>query len=320
MASEAEEEAANDLVGTLRSSAEVTLRNLRGGLVLQLYKQRGPFWESVKECRSRRGIRAIQGLPPHSLDSPLPPPNLPAYFPSGERGKLERDQALELWAIDLNAVVVGVVPERHYTGSLRRYWAAFASVCLLYDPQDADLVSFATSADLRVATMDSLVGGAHEAPARMVASPIRTLADPSKYLRFEEVYWMEILRRLAKLYLEPAGVTLREALEQLHKQYPEINRQAENMRASIERRDYIKVDEHTTKEDVLNAFRVIKHHHQERPKAKRPSRDPLVCVECAVLHDRHGYSYERLAQRYRWRDSNLASKYIRDGRTILDSW
>jgi hypothetical protein len=40
-------------------------------------------------------------------------------------------------------------------------------------------------------------------------------------------------------------------------------------------------------------------------------------VQCALLHDGLGWSYERLAELHGWTDATRASKYVRDGRVIL---
>ena len=82
---------------------------------------------------------------------------------------------------------------------------------------------------------------------------------------------------------------------------------------------FIEIDEFVIEEDVKHAFRMISRAQETRPKTGRQPRDRLECVEASVLHDRDGWTYEELAERYKWNDPTLASKYVKDGRATLKS-
>jgi len=83
------------------------------------------------------------------------------------------------------------------------------------------------------------------------------------------------------------------------------------------RRVYIEVGEQTTKEDIDKASRIARAVHKNRPSPSRPKRDRLTCIECAVLKDQHGWSDEKLAGRYGWREPGTVGKYVRAGRAII---
>jgi hypothetical protein len=86
--------------------------------------------------------------------------------------------------------------------------------------------------------------------------------------------------------------------------------------AEIPYHDVILVDEHTTQDDVRSALSMIAA-ARVRPQQGRRQRDPLTAIECAVLHDSHGWTYQRLAERFGWDDVYLTSNYVRDGRDLL---
>jgi hypothetical protein len=73
---------------------------------------------------------------------------------------------------------------------------------------------------------------------------------------------------------------------------------------------------HTDK-DVLNAFRIIQATHPDRPKSGRKRRDLLLDAESAILHDRYGWTYERVTDHYGWLDYTRVSKYLKRGREIV---
>ena len=85
----------------------------------------------------------------------------------------------------------------------------------------------------------------------------------------------------------------------------------------LNKRRYIEVDEHTKEADVREAFKMLTEAHKTRPRTGRPPRDRLTCVEAAILHDHHNFTYQQLAERYGWDDETVASKYLKEGRDIL---
>ena len=90
------------------------------------------------------------------------------------------------------------------------------------------------------------------------------------------------------------------------------------MRDCGTRRAYIEVRPETTEQDVRSAYRMLAAAHEKRPKSGRPGRNPLAAMECAGLHDRCGWTYERIAEHCGWHDYTAVSKYVAEGRKILE--
>ena len=86
---------------------------------------------------------------------------------------------------------------------------------------------------------------------------------------------------------------------------------------------YIVVDEYTTKDDVVNAFRLIASAQTMRPKEGRKRRNQLVAVQYAILRDEFGWTYKQIAQKYeRLTDETFlrrVKEYADLGREILKS-
>jgi len=82
--------------------------------------------------------------------------------------------------------------------------------------------------------------------------------------------------------------------------------------------------EHTD-DDILHAARVIRSTFFERPKTGRKKGDALLYAECALLHSRPDWTYERLAEHYGWKNASTPASryrtkvrdYIRAGRDYL---
>ena len=133
---------------------------------------------------------------------------------------------------------------------------------------------------------------------------------------------------------------------------PHVAREIYQQEELLKKRQYIEVHEHTTDEDVRAARRVIRaiqdkdrflvplvadpatrlEIFQEKQNSPRPReksvRDPLVAIQCAILHDRHNHkdptdgrrrtwTYERLAEQFRLRSARVATAYVIAGREIL---
>ena len=91
-------------------------------------------------------------------------------------------------------------------------------------------------------------------------------------------------------------------------------------------RYYVEVDEHTTLDDVKGAFRMIR--SIQPTKEKKPPRDRLVSVQCAILYDRHNgadpgdgrrrlWTYSNLAKKFGLSSPRVAGTYVKLGRELL---
>lgn len=309
----------------LESKASSDLIALKQELVLELLMQRGSFWEAVKELRDRWDIKAEVGLPFKRLLIPLSPPELVEQREQirTEEQRKEWEEADGRWHDDLLSVVLKAVPERfrsiHSTTSFYA-WYGFVSACVLYDPSDPSETALREFSEIGGPGATGLWienANDHRNTYTMVASPIRRFRDPVEVRRVETEYWTALLDKLEALHLQPRGLNLVDMIEDVHQRFPDIRRTRAEAMNRLNKRRYIEVDEHTKEPDVRQAFKMLTEAHETRPRTGRPPRDRLTCVEAAILHDSHNYTYQQLAERYGWGDETLASKYIKDGRDIL---
>ena len=314
----------------LSTRAASDLRLLKQDLVLGLFMRRGAFWEAIKELRSRRGIKAVSGLPRGGRIFPfipLPPDaGAAAQSPDYSMNTSEylKGDKYERWTDDLISIIYKVIPERFYpryasTSSLSK-WYGFIAACVLYNPPAGQLPEFADMGGPWASGLVRWRGDEEPSSSTYVmeVSPVRRIFDPVETKRIEAKYWTTVLQKLHEMHLRPRGLDIDSLLEDVDDQFPEIKRTKQQEMDRLKRGHFIEVDEYTTEEDVRNAFRVLSEAHRARPKTGRPSRNRLICVEAAILHDEHEFTYEQLAERYGWKDPTLASKYVKDGRTILN--
>jgi hypothetical protein len=90
----------------------------------------------------------------------------------------------------------------------------------------------------------------------------------------------------------------------------------------------IRVDEHTTEEDVRQAYRKVASIRKEASRGGRPKRDQFVAVQCAIIHDeanplnqadgrKRRWTYKRLAERFELESARAAEAHVKLGRAIL---
>lgn len=291
--------------------------------MLQLYRQEGRFWEAVQALRTRRGIKPSSQLPPERLLLPLSPPSL-IEQKNNVQTEQERDEWNEangLWRDDLLSIVLKVVPERfcaRHSLTPARDWYGFVSACVLHHPEDDTLYKFSEIDGPPYASSLWMEDANDQRNAySSTALPIRRMVDPVDIEHIETEYWATLLDKLEELYLRPLGHNLSDMLEDVHQKFPEIRRTRREKARHLKQRRYIEVDEYTYEEDVRAAFSKLAASHKTRPVTGRSKRDKVMCVEAAILHDRHGWTYQQLAYRYGWSNTTRASKYIKDGRGIL---
>jgi len=290
--------------------------DLKSEFVTQLWQRRGAFWEAVSAMRGRWNVSPKVGLP----DNPkklkilaLPPPGM------GRRDTPEKKRIDARWRRELSEIAEAVVPvallERDHSYSMgfgAPEWEPFMSACVLFDPPDTELERFA---ELGPFLATSLTGSGAVA---MAVSPVKQLHDTHEERRVYMKAWSQTFSALFDLYLKPLGLDIDDVWEEIHKARPDIRENMDLELHGLRLRTYIEVDENITWDDVKTAFKMIDRGREERPKTGRPRRDRLRCVQCAILHDRHGWTYEQIAERYGWLDHTLAGKYIADGRRVLE--
>src|SRR5215207_386380 len=175
------------------SGLAVALKTQRREFVIQLYKQRGSFWEAIRDIRARWRVTADTRLPepwsftnlyPDAAPEGSPDPDSPHY---SEESHKAWDEFLEQWRGDLNSVVDRLVPEKLRTRTMSPGWQAFVAACVLYQPPATELVAFA---DYAMPGAEVILGPTpsagilerfldeRERPRTMVLPPIRQIRDP----------------------------------------------------------------------------------------------------------------------------------------------
>ena len=300
------------------------LPRFRRDLVADLYQRRGPLWDTVLEVRERRGIDAVVGLPPSGLGAFPCPEGVPDL--SGQREPFAKGWGRWAgWLTDLRSIEDRVVPAR-----LRKApdWPRFIAVCVLYDPPEpapgTGLMEFAECAGAAYdALFDVQLGGRRTGEdIRAPELPIRELRDPAEVAQTEWWLWGRVLDQMFQRHLAPRGLgweewraMVRDVLDNTPWLWEEYAEKVEQNPP----RPYIEVLEDTRRKSVEKAFAAITATHRERPTLGIDPRDRLTTIEAAILHRKHGFTYEQLADRYGWDDPNLASKYIKAGENYLNS-
>jgi hypothetical protein len=299
----------------LPSTGERRKREAKRLLIVEIVRQTGPTWSRIREVRERWGVEAQTQLPPPYQGGVHTPQSLGAC--PEEQFTDEADAwhgRYQEWVNDLAALYNAVIPKdarstRYFVGS---GWDVFLSICVLYDPPDTRLEEFADSFHWRGSNVSPRSG------VVMYSPPIVWQRDADQAEETMMEFYEGSLDALLEEYVHPQGVTTEEAMERIRKERPEV---FERMREGLhdnESRPYIDVKPHHTQKDIEAAFRVLRARQDAGSPQGRPRRDTLTAVQCAILHDRLGWTYERIAlERGINPDSNDVSKYIADGRHAL---
>lgn len=323
----------------LESSAERRLRTFRRGLTLELYTRRGRFWEMVRWTREYTGTEPGQRMPP-SLDPGRV--HLPQQLKPVDRERTAaQTQGLQEWMVLLNSLHDAAVPKDLQFDTQRSpslvFWMGFLSACVLFDPPPDDLLGFADHAVAAYGDFVNPLNPSAEADGDplMLAPPIRFLVSPDdieeivhrriakEALRLREIH--EHLIELLHGKLARFGVDVRELAYSVEFDWG-IHKEAAPT-PGLPFRPYIAVDEHTTEADVRNAFRLMAAALPKRPKATKPKREPLLCLQCAIWYDQCGWSQPRIAERMEWAvqrpagakaRSETVRQYVAEGRVILN--
>ena len=275
-------------------------------LVVQLVARNGEFWEFVGDIRGRCGITPITQLPPPDLLDRL-----------ADRSDASHPKHLRKLVWEITSRYRQIVPEEYGAERIPGWdWFDFLLACVLYDPPDTQLLQFAAHAD-----------PPHD-PA-----PIRFLPDePKRLLSAERMLWMSTIDEIERHYLKPSSPIGMSLLSDVWEKSPNICKEHDAALEQIPYRYYIEVNEDTTQADILNAFHVVaatlKKWCREAAKGGPPPRDPLVALQCAILHDCHNgrdpqdrrrwkWTYEKLAEEFGLPSARSAKAHVQKGREYL---
>src|SRR5215211_56713 len=250
--------------------------------------------------------------------------------------------------------LVGLPAGGRRLGSVYGFWLWFTSACVLYDPPETALIQFAecaTPKPYRVSYGSSYRSQDNDKSVSMQAPPIKEQADSGELRGMIMSQVRLILDEINRHHLQALGLDVHAMWRDVLYRpdvVGEIFRQEECLKTQL----YIEVHEHTTDEDVRAARRVIRARQDKDrflvPAAADPAthleifemkqnrlqprgkskRDPLVAIQCAILHDhynqkdptdgrRRAWTYERLAEHFKLKSTRAATEYVRTGRKIL---
>jgi hypothetical protein len=314
----------------LESDAAKHLKAFARSLVLQLYLRRGPFWEAIRGTREKWGIIPEKAVPESSARS-FPPGY--QWIDEGEPGREEFVTFLREFVGDLNSIHDAIIPDDFRIGGSRRtsriVWLSFLQQCAIYDPPDAELLNFAHSNLPRAVGVGSFKASEYDPETNTVAStsnppmmdvpPVASTADAAYVAKIERWFWTTVIREL--------GIDHQEALERALSTRPDLLNEYILLMAVSPGKTYIDPDLAKSEKDVRLAYRMLMSSKVSDRRSGRLERDPLIAVQCAVFHDKLGWTQKRIANHFGWelspddygarRRSDRVRQHVNLGRQLL---
>lgn len=298
------------------------LADLKRGLVLQLFRQRGWFWDAVEAVREKGDIEAKMAMPP--IDRYL-------YIvlgrepPAGYSGPAVKERIRATLQEEIPKLGSLTLPEEFGEPSLLTgEWADFLTACVMFDPPIDRLPEFSEyGGPSRVSFgRDETESDAQEVSA---TASVRILRDPGEVEIKRIVFLMKTIDELDKSFPE---IDVWNRVKDIWKSEG-LSEQLESDLEECTARFYIDVREDTTAKDVGDAYHFLKElQGEQRDAGGAPSRDQLVAVQCAIFYDQQNltheadrrrrlWTYEKLAERFGLKSKRAAKQYVELGRTIL---
>ena len=287
---------------TVDSDAAAQLRRVKHALTLDLFLQRGSFWESVEVVRNKWEIAPTVGMPQRDEFGYVPHPSDWTARPHSAEW-IKKSSA---WSRDLDNLLTNVPPRFRNPDYFLLTWRPFFAACVLYDPPETGLLRFAEYGGPRPLQVDS--GHLRRAgPPRQHYPVIHELRNWVASEDLEHGYWALILAELGRR-LRPQGIDVDQLVEEILSEKPwitEWRRQTEEQFNPF--RGYIDADdEYTTEEDIRAALRMRRAQQGIKLQKGGQVRDPLVAVQCAILYDRHNCSLPSDRRQRKWTHKSLA--------------
>jgi hypothetical protein len=302
------------------SRAGRELERLLKDFILEIYLQDGPFWDAIHDLRTRWRISPQVGIPPQEWQRYFHPPGT-----SKETPLKERIEVSELWERDLCAIRDRFIPDRfRERREHQRRWRDFISRCALFQPSGDDLFGFYLScgAGPWVDLPEGWELTRDQELVAMTEAPIDPLRDADRVEAAWKEYYEALITKLGE-HLKPLGIDVGETISDVLESNPALEERVWERLQEIEkeRRSYIILDEYTALSDIGDAGRILSRSQEKRPKTGAPTRDPLIAVQYAVLHDERSWKTPQIAERYEGRTDprfiERVEDHIADGRTFL---
>jgi hypothetical protein len=311
----------SEVLGTvLPSSTEQEIRSLKYRMVISLCEQQGRFWDLIREVREERAITPKTKIPDPDLDPidperPLLGPS--PYTPEGGPDPYGDDQAayrewILAWHRDVQRIIDEMLPAKHRGKGAHWEWGPFVAACILHNPPDDKLLEFLAVGGPEPTAVygDHIPDDAEDIP-QMIAPPVKTLAE---LMELEDGAWGPVLYWV-KESMESCSIEPLELLALISQKDPEL--QNRYLRSLLERgsdRIFIEYDPSRSKRDYEHALKMLESTVGSRSRSGRPGRDEMVAYQCAVLHDRLGWTLERIAEYLGLVSIDTAERHVTDGR------
>lgn len=312
--------------------SERRLQTFKNGLTLQLFLQRGPFWDAVRELRQRWQIDASPRIPMNASGKYFQLPGAQFQKPTKPDSELA-DPRLKPWLADLRALHNRVIPLEYEPTRTKHssfvFWLPFLNQCVLFDPPPLMLRAFAsapTSMGIEHSVGSRSLFDRSTYSAMATNSPMVKWTDPEEILATERAFWRQVLHELAQRYLEPHGVELESALQEIWRETSLVQQHNETLN-QLPRYNLIMVSTETTQDEVIRSFQTIAATRSSHSKGGRPAIDDLTAVECAN-RKQAGWTNRQISEHYgfplrsdsydRRRRSNVAAAHIKRGEAILN--
>lgn len=314
---------------SLPSSGKDRIERCRNALVIELVKKRGGFWDAVEDVRRRWSV-AVQCRVPPQPDNPIGPlhfpPNAPPRVYGLDEGWEEWTRYSYEWRREIEELYTKFIPESarlSQPDQSREWWRTFVSACVVYAPPEDGLEEYADShRHIFLGTYDPEDTFRDDYPKHfMSAPPIVYTRRAEGIERAYETYANDLAFRVAERVAERVrkepGADFVDAVFEVLREDDDLREPIEADRKENPTRAYIEVRPWHTDKDVKSARAMIAATQDESGRSTKPKRT-LRAVQCAVLKDRLGWSYEEIAAAYDWNaGSNVVGKHITDGRREL---
>lgn len=312
--------------------------SLRRRLTVSLYLREGEFWEAIQASRERFKVAPSAKVPTTAETWGERYACAPSLL--GNRVTLQhwrravRDLEERFVPANLWATWIAFPP------TAGKLWEDFLESCILHDPPGDQLQDFARH--VNATPPDGFdpfsdpqfdwANGAMQEPLYLIAPPFRLLFEPIDVYRKTHAFYQHLIGKVHD-DLTPSGVDVVAAFERARQEY-KAHANVKHYDAfeflAHEARPYIEFDDDSTEEDVLAAYRALAAMRATRggvgPKATKPRRDLLTCIQCAVWYNDYGWSLEQIGKHQGWAIQypegakprcETARQHIVEGRRLL---
>jgi hypothetical protein len=122
------------------------------------------------------------------------------------------------------------------------------------------------------------------------APPVITPADAAYVHKVERWFWTTVIRE--------SGVDLRAMLERALLARPDLLNEYRVLLEARPGKTYIDPNLARSEKDVRLAYRMLKKSKSPGSPSGRPGRDRLLAVQCAVFHDKLGWTHKEIADHF----------------------